>query len=212
MKRMAMCLMLGLAIVAAAQDKPKASGKEMGKPMEKKAGGQMAMPMAKPSPEMQKLSKMVVGTWSTTEKHEPSPWAPKGATGRGTVVFKNGPGGLSLVQDYKSSSSMGSFAGHGVMWWDAKAGGYQGIWCDSMTPGGCQASKGLSKWEGNNLVGSDEMEMMGQKMAAKESWTDITPNSFTFVMDGGPPGGEMKRMMTIKYTRTGAAKAEAKKP
>jgi len=54
--------------------------------------------------------------------------------------------------------------------------------------------------------------MMGQKMALKQTWTDITPNSFTFVMDGGPPGGEMKRMMTIKYTRASAAKAEAKKP
>jgi hypothetical protein len=212
MKRIAMCLMLGLAIVAAAQDKPKASSKETGKLMEKKAGGQMAMSVAKPSPEMEKLSKMVVGTWNTTEKHEPSPWAPKGATGKGTVVFKNGPGGLSLVQDYKSSSSMGSFAGHGVMWWDAKVGGYQGVWCDSMTPAGCQISKGITKWEGNNLVGTDESEMMGQKMAMKESWTDITPDSFTFVMDGGPPGGEMKRMMTIKYTRAGAAKAGAKKP
>ena len=61
-------------------------------------------------------------------------------------------------------------------------------------------------------MGTDETEMMGQKMAMKESWTDITPNSFTFTMEGGPPGGEMKRMMTIKYTRTGAAKTEAKKP
>jgi hypothetical protein len=52
--------------------------------------------------------------------------------------------------------------------------------------------------------------MMGQKVAMKNSWTDITPNSFTFNMDGGPPGGEMKHMMTIKYTRAGAAKAEAK--
>jgi hypothetical protein len=98
------------------------------------------------------------------------------------------------------------------MWWDAKVGGYQGVWCDSMTPAGCQISKGITKWEGNNLVGTDESEMMGQKMAMKESWTDITPDSFTFVMDGGPPGGEMKRMMTIKYTRAGAAKAGAKKP
>lgn len=213
MKKMAMCLMLGLAIIATAQDKPKSSGGAMSKPAEKKTdSGQMSMPMTKPSPEMQKLSKMVAGTWSAAEKHEPSPWAPKGATGKGTATFKNGPGGLSLVQDYKSSSSMGSFAGHGVMWWDAQAGGFKGIWCDSMTPAGCTVNKGLSKWEGDNLVGSDEMEMMGQKMAAKESWTDITPNAFTFVMDGGPPGGEMKRMMTIKYTRVGAAKAEAKKP
>ena len=212
MRKAVMCLALLMCVLAAAQDKPKSSGKEMGKPMEKKAGGQMSMPMTKPSPEMQKLSKMVVGTWSTTEKHEPSPWAPKGATGKGTVVFKNGPGGLSLVQDYKSSGAMGSFAGHGVMWWDAKAGGYQGIWCDSMTPAGCQISKGVAKWEGNNLVGTDESEMMGHKMAMKETWSDVTADSFTFAMDGGPPGGEMKRMMTIKYTRAGAPKTEAKKP
>jgi hypothetical protein len=127
-------------------------------------------------------------------------------------VFKNGPGGLSLIQDYKSSGAMGSFAGHGVMWWDAKAGGYQGIWCDSMTAAGCTVNKGITKWDGNNLVGTDEMDMMGQKMAVKEAWTDITPNSFTFTMEGGPPGGEMKRMMTIKYTRAGAAKPEVKKP
>jgi len=49
MKKIAMCLVLGLCIVAAAQDKPKASGKDMAKPMEKKAGGEggqmnMAMP------------------------------------------------------------------------------------------------------------------------------------------------------------------------
>jgi hypothetical protein len=219
MKKIAMCLVLGLAIAAAAQDKPKSSGAakpaEKAKPTEKKTGGeagQAGMPMAKPSPEMQKLSKMVVGTWSTTEKQEPSPWAPKGATGKGTAVFKNGPGGLSVVQHYKSSGGMGSFAGHGVMWWDAKAGGYKGVWCDSMTPTGCEPSKGVAKWEGNNLVGTDEAEMAGQKIAMKETWTDIAPDSFTFVMDGGPPGGEMKRMMTIKYTRAGAAKAEAKKP
>jgi len=83
-----------------------------------------------------------------------------------------------------------------------------------MTPGGCEPSKGVAKWEGNNLVGADETEMMGQKITMKETWSDITPTSFTFTMEGGPPGGEMKRMMTIKYTRagTGTAKAEAKKP
>jgi len=213
MKRMATCLMLGLCVVAAAQDKPKASGKDTGKPTEKKAEGLMSMSMSKPSPEMQKLSKTFVGTWSSSEKHEPSPWAPKGATGKGTAVFKSGPGGLSLVQDYKSSSTMmGAFAGHGVMWWDAKAGGFKGVWCDSMTPAGCEVSKGVAKWDGNNMVGSDESEMMGQKFAMKETWSDITPTSFTFTVDGGPPGGEMKRMMTIKYTRAGAAKTEAKKP
>jgi hypothetical protein len=211
MNKAVMCLVLLMCVAAAAQEKPKSSG--MAKPAEKKTeGGQTSMPMAKPSPEMQKLSKMVVGTWTTSEKMEPGPWAPTGGTGKGTAVFKNGPGALSLVQDYKSSSGMGSFVGHGVMWWDAQAGGYKGIWCDSMTPVGCSVNKGIAKWDGNNLVGSDESEMMGQKVATKNTWTDITPNSFTFTIDAGPPGGEMKRMMTIKYTRAGATKAEAKKP
>ena len=90
---------------------------------------------------MQKLRKIVVGTWSTTEKMEPAPLAPKGATGKGTATFKNGPGGLSLIQDYESSGTMGSFTGHGVMWWDPQAGGFKGIWCDSMTPTGCAVTK-----------------------------------------------------------------------
>ncbi len=213
MRKAVMCLGLLMCVATAAQDKPKGSG--AAKPMAKKTGGeggQMAMPMAKPSPEMEKLGKMLVGTWSTSEKHEPSPWAPKGATGKGMAVIKKGPGGLSLVEDYKSSSGMGAFAGHGVVWWDAKAGGYKSVWCDSMTPVGCEPAKGVAKWEGNSLVGTDESEMMGQKMAMKETWSDITPDSFTFAMDGGPPGGAMKRMMTIKYTRAGAPKTEAKKP
>jgi len=212
MRKIALCLALGFAMVAVAQDKPKASGNDMGKPPDKKAGGQMSMPVTKPSPEMQKLSKMAVGTWSIAEKQEPSPWAPGGATGKGIAVFKNGPGGLSLVQDYRSSSKMGGFAGLGVRWWDAQAGGFKEIWCDSMSPTGCTVSKGIAKWDGNNLVGTDEMDMMGQKVAVKEVWTDITPDSFTFRMEGGPPGGEMKPMVTIKYTRATAVKAEAKKP
>jgi hypothetical protein len=121
---------------------------------------------------------------------EPAPLAPKGATGKGTATFKNGPGGLSLIQDYESSGTMGSFTGHGVMWWDPQAGGFKGIWCASMTPTGCAVTKGVAKFEGDTLVGSDESDMMGQKVAMKSTWTDIKSNSFTFNLDGGPPGGE----------------------
>ena len=211
MKKAVMCVPLMMCVLAAAQEKPKSSG--AAKPAEKKtSGGAGQMSMAKPSPMMQKLSKMMIGTWSTSEKHEPSPWAPNGATGKGTAVFKHGPGGLSLLEDYRSTSGLGTFAGHGVIWWDDKAGGYKSTWCDSMTPAGCEVSNGLAKWEGDSLVGTNDTEMMGQKFTLKETWSDITPNSFTFSMDGGAPGGEMKHMMTIKYTRTGATKTEAKKP
>src|SRR5215470_10615770 len=145
MKKGAMCLVFLMCVMAVAQDKGKNSGAAT--PADKKAGSEMTMPMAKPSPEMQKLSKIVVGTWSTTEKMEPAPLAPKGASGKGTATFKNGPGGLSLIQDYKSSGTMGSFTGHGVMWWDPQACGFlhhgQGkvlrLLCSPGRPHGCPA-------------------------------------------------------------------------
>src|SRR4051794_35222282 len=58
------------------------------------------MEMAKPSPEAQKLYSMV-GTWSATIKTEPGPRSPKGATDKGSMVVKKGPGGFSVVQDFK---------------------------------------------------------------------------------------------------------------
>jgi len=213
MKKFAMLLVFGLMCVSVlAQEKPTETMKAHDKPMP------AAMQMAKPAPEMQKLTKMFLGTWSTTEKHEPSPWMPKGGTGKGTATYKLGPGGLSLVEDYKSTNTMGGkFSGHGITWWDDKEKGYKGIWCDSMSAGGCEVSKGLGRWDGNAIMFDNETEMGDQKMTMKEVVTDITPRGFTFTMDMGPAGGEIKRVLTIKYARAGAAKAgeqaaETKKP
>ncbi len=207
MKKAVMCVAFIMCVLAAAQEKPKGTG--AAKPPEKTSSGAGQMGMARPM--MEKLSKMLVGTWAVVETHEPNPRAPNGARGKGTTTFKKGPGGLSLIQDYKSAGAKWSFAGLGVTWWDDKAGGYKGLWCDSMTPSGCSSGNGVSEWEGDNLVGTDENQMMGQKMAMRQTWK-MTPNSLTFTLDGGPPGGELKRMITIKGTRIGAAKAETQKP
>jgi hypothetical protein len=197
-----------------AQEKPAETMKSQEPPAE------AMMKPSKPGPEMEKLKKTFLGTWRTTEKHEPSMWMPKGGTGKGTATYKLGPGGLSLIEDYRSSSSMGGkFMGHGVIWWDDKEKGYKSIWCDNMSPGGCEVSRGVGRWEGNAIMFDNETEMGEQKMkmTMKEVITDITPKGFTFTMDMGPTGGEIKRVMTIKYARAGAAKsgeqaAETKKP
>ena len=195
-----------------AQDKPAAK-----KPMEKahaKAGEKKekpAMPpemMAKPSPEIQKLSKIMVGTWNAVETHEANEMMPAGSS-KGVEVVKAGPGGLSLISDYKATGTMGKFAGHGVMWWDEKEKAYRSMWCDNMTPGGCMVG-GTGKWEGNDVVFNEEGEMMGKKYKMRETMTDITPTSFTFHMDAATDGGEMKRTMSIKYSKAGGAGAAAK--
>ncbi len=129
---------------------------------------------------------------------------------KGTATFTPGPGGMSLMEKYHSSGTMGeSFSGFGTFWWDSKAQVYRGMWCDNMTPGGCDAS-GTTKWEGDNLVGTMEGEMNGQKMTTRFTYSDWKPNSFVMTMDSGPDANSLKPMMTITYTKAAkAAKTEA---
>ncbi len=194
-------------LTVAGQDKPAASAAKDAKP-----AGDMAMPMPKPDPQMTKLIKMMAGSWTVTEKSNPSPMMPKGGSGKGTAIFTPGPGNLSLVEKYHSSGMMGgSFNGLGVFWWDAKAQAYKGLWCDTMTPGGCDGS-GTTKWEGDNLVGMMEGEMNGQKMVTKFTYSDWKPNSFVMKMESGPTTSQMQEMMTITYTKAHAAAPAAAKP
>jgi len=190
-----------LCMCAIAQDKPAA--KASGKSKSAKSAA-TSMPMPKPSPEMEKMSKTFLGTWTTSEKMEPGAMSPEGATGKGTATFKNGPGNMSVVEDYKSA---GGFVGHGTYWWDSKAGGYQGVWCDNMSPKGCSVGTDVAKWVGNDLVEMGEEDMHGQKLQTKVTYSDITPKSFTMTMQGGPTADQVRTWMTIKFTRSGAMSA-----
>ena len=178
-----------------------------GKPADKKAAAAApAKPpdmTAKQSPEMAKLAKMLVGTWVVDEKFEASELEPA-ATGKGTEVVRAGPAGNSLIADFKARSTMGPFSGHGVIWWDAKAGIYRSLWCDSEGPGGCDAGA-TGKWEGNDLVFTSNVEMPGPKgvikMKMRQVYSELKPASFTFYIDSSINAGAMKRMMTLKYKK-----------
>jgi Protein of unknown function (DUF1579) len=195
-------------------DQPEGQKPETQKPeaqQSQQPGQESAAPAgmpAKPAPEMERLAKTLVGTWSTSEKFEPSPemGMPNGATGKGTEVVKRGPGGLSLVADYRSRNAMGSFAGHGVTYWDPNEKAYKSFWIDSM---GGKGEISTGKWEGNDLVFTGESEFQGKKYSNLQKFTNITPNSFTFKMSSSVDGGEMKDVLTINYKKAvGAASAK----
>lgn len=182
------------------------------KPKSEMSAKQGSMPPPpKPAPEMTKLIKMMSGNWTVTEKAEPSPMMPKGGSGKGTARLVAGPGSMSLMESYHSTGTMGSFTGLGTFWWDAKAQLYRGVWCDSMTPGGCDAG-GTTKWEGDNLVGMMEGEMGGQKMVTRFTYSDFKPNSFVMTMASGPDANSLKPMMTVTYTKSGGMAAKSEKP
>ena len=213
MKRIAMMMFLVLlaAVAVPAQKKGegKAAAKAAAKPAETKKAEAPALP--KPSPEMEKLSKLMVGDWTTDEKFEAGDFMPAG-TGKGSETTRLGPGGLSLVSDYHARNVMGEVHGHGMIWWDPKEQVFRNLWCDNVAPSGCELS-GPGKWDGDNLVFQDETELMGRKITMKVTLTDLKPDSHTFTVDVAGDNGQMQRAMTFRYTRRPAAAAKpAAKP
>lgn len=158
----------------------------------------------KPGPQMEKLLRAFEGTWTIDEKLGPDPSAPNGATGEGKIVWRQGPGGFSLVEDYQSKQGDRQVTGLGVFWWDEPAGGYRTIWCDSTNPGGCISFKNVARWEGAQLVLVEDYEMKGKKFTFKEVFGDIAPGTFTQTLYGGEAGGAMKVDQTIRATKSGA--------
>ncbi len=200
MKRSVLIALLAAigGVTLIAQDNTKSAGGSAGTPPE-----QAAMQMPAPAPEMMRLIKQMAGTWTVTEKAFPGPMMPNGGNGKGTATFTPGPGNLSLIEKYHSTGTMpGSFNAWGVFWWDAKAQVYRGTWCDNTTPSGCDGG-GTTKWQGENLVGTMESEMNGQKLASRFTYSDWKPNSFLLTMEMGPDTNSMQKAMTFTYSKGG---------
>jgi hypothetical protein len=154
-------------------------------------------PSPPPSPEIKRLVDALSGTWSITLKIEPNESLPKGGGGKGEEVWRPGPGGLSLIEDYHSTGDEGESSGLGVAWWDNNAQRYQVTWCDGGNPDGCVVIKHGAKWEGSKVVAMDEWQKNGKKVTLKEVFSDITPTSFKQTLYQGESGGELKMFMSI---------------
>ncbi|HWP43517.1 MAG TPA: DUF1579 family protein [Blastocatellia bacterium] len=155
------------------------------------------MQPARPGPEMEKI-KFQLGTWKTTEKHEAGQGYP-GGEGKGTMVVRPGPGGLSLIMEYTSSSSViGPFSGLGITVWDAEARTYKNYWVDSFTAGLMEMT---GNWQGKDFVLTGQAKQMGKTYTMKEVITDITPTSYTLKMYMSEDGGPEWLAMTIKAVK-----------
>lgn len=189
----------GTALLAQdTMSKPKAAG-------EKAKPAPAGMPMPKPAPEMTKLIKQLSGNWTIVEKHEVNPMMPNGGEGKGTAKIWAGPGGMSLMENYQSAGAMGTFKGMGTWWWDPKAMLFHGVWCDNMTPNGCDTS-GSTKWDGDKLVGTMQGDMNGQMMTMRFIYSDFKPDSFVMTMEMGPDASKMQKSMTVTYTKVTGGK------
>ncbi|HET6176428.1 MAG TPA: hypothetical protein VFE61_05815 [Candidatus Sulfotelmatobacter sp.] len=211
--RVAICfLALAGVQVAAGQTNPTKSGAGAKPPQQAAGAAQTPVVEPKPGPEIERLLRSLGGTWAIKETFSPDAALPTGDTGAGRVVWRPGPGGYSVIEEYESKQSRRSVTGLAVFWWDEAEHGYRTIWCDSTNPGGCIQFKNVARWGGAQLVLVEDYEIKGKKFTFKEVFGDITTAAFTQTLYGGEAGGELKVDQTIHATKlTRGATGETRK-
>lgn len=154
----------------------------------------------RPSPEMQRVTKMLLGTWKVDEDFAPgNSVMPQGGKGMARSVITLGPGGLSLIEDFVGTSSPAVHL-YGVYWWDPAAHGLRSFGCNDLEEG-CSVLDGLGRWQGNDVVTELKFQEAGKTKSAKLVWTQKDRDSFTATMYIADSNGVMKRDWAFLHTR-----------
>lgn len=162
---------------------------------EKNANAQQTLTM--PGPDVQNL---MLGTWEINVAYPPGSGT-RADTGKGTEIWRPGPGGSSVIEEYREKNAHGEVAGVAIAWWGKKAQGQRFVWCDNSIPDGCYVSKEVAKWDGNDLVWREEQALAGTNRVYSETFKDITADSFTQILQEGDPGQPLQNTATISAKR-----------
>ena len=151
-------------------------------------------------PEMRKLASTFVGEWDTTETFARNEFYPNGAERKGTARFTLATGGTSLVEEVHSDGSAGELDFMATIWWDKDAESYRFFTCGNARNNPCKL-RGTAQWEGNSFVNQYELTLKAAKRKSRDTFSDITPDSFTLVAALESEGGALQTMITTKYAR-----------
>lgn len=123
-------------------------------------------PPALPLPEMQRLSKLYVGTWTYTETYPKSEMAPNGGVNTGVYRSELGPGGNSIINHFHSKGPVGNFEGVIVMTWNPKDKCYKAFVLGDSFPAEVEET---GRWENGALVYRYEFAVGGTKYALRNA-------------------------------------------
>jgi hypothetical protein len=87
-----------------------------------------------------------------------------------------------------------------LIWWDKKAGVYEYLVCFKDVGSACWI-RGTAHWDGNNFVNDYEETEHGKNVKWRDSFVDITPNSYTLIAARQGPDGKMKTLITTRAKR-----------
>ncbi len=153
------------------------------------------------SPEMQRLDRAFVGTWSTSESFAHNEFYPDGAERKGTAQFSVATGGTSLIEEVHSNGSAGRLDFMVVIWWDSETKVYNFFACGNSGSNPCKI-RGTAHWDGDSFVNDYELSVRGAKKKWKDTFSEITARSFTLVASmESADSNPMQQMITTQYKR-----------
>lgn len=153
------------------------------------------------NPAMARLAQAFLGAWNTSESFARSAVFPKGGERTGTAHFRLATGGTTLVEDYHSNGSAGKLDFLVIIWWNQEAGLYEFFTCANGDKNPCRI-RGTAQWDSDNsFVNAYQETMRGGRKRWTDTFSQITPQSFTLVAAMEISGGKRQPMITTKYTR-----------
>ena len=174
------------------------------------AHAQQAQPEFKsssPAEAIVTLTAALAGRWKTREKYERLELlATPALESEGEYVWRPGPAGLTLLEEYRARTPIGELIGFGVVWWD-QARQLQSLWCANIDPSGCvmfPRPPFRPTWDGKQFVLDNEVDIAGRTYAWHEVITITSPTTFTVTIDIGESRDRMKRWLTSQATKIGA--------
>ena len=165
--------------------------------------GKVEMPSASDESPIEKLGRMIAGTWAIDATTEPREARSKRGKDVGKSEIRFGPGNLALIEDYRTRGDQGDRVAMGIFWWDGKEKGYRTMFCEDRDPSGCSVYEGLGNWEGADWVFHTEFETKDKKkVKVKEVLTTTSPSSFIATFYRSENDGPMKLDWIVKHSKT----------
>ena len=154
-------------------------------------------PPSLPLPEMQRLSKLYVGTWTYTESYAKSGMVPNGGVNTGVYTSELGPGGNSIFNHFHSQGPVGDFVGAFIMTWDPMEKAYKAFAFGDNFPGVIVET---GQFEGDALVYRGELAMGATKVGLRNV-TRFAGDKITSEEYSSTNGGPEKLIVTVDAVR-----------
>ena len=151
------------------------------------------------NPEMQRLAHAFAGEWSTTETFARNDFYPNGAERKGTARFTLATGGTSLIEEVHSDGSAGKLNFMVVIWWNDEEKNYNFFTCGNAGTNPCGV-RGTARWDADSFINEYELVIRGKKRKWRDTFSQISLQSFTLVA-AMESGGGIQTMITTRYAR-----------